>query len=68
MSRDKNLVNFSEEYELNRHLKKVGKRQTIENRETLKGIGDKVKKELNKKRLRHDELEDGIAKNLNHLD
>lgn len=68
MSRDKNLVNFSEDYELNRHLKKADRRQTKENRDILKGIGNQVKKELDKTRLKHEELEEGIAKYKRRLD
>lgn len=68
MTKDKNQVNFSEDYELNRHLKKAGKRQTQENRDALKSIGDQVKKELEKTRLKHEELEAGIKKNKSKLD
>ncbi|WP_404397411.1 hypothetical protein [Idiomarina loihiensis] len=68
MSKDKNVVNFGEDYELNRHLKKAGKRQTEENRDILKDIGSEVKRELDKTRLKHDELESGIAKCKQRLD
>lgn len=68
MSKDNKLVNFSEPYELNRHLKKVGKRQTQENRDKLKDIGDETKKALDKTRLRHEELAASIAKNKKQLD
>ncbi|HDZ3730316.1 TPA: hypothetical protein RSW61_001914 [Vibrio harveyi] len=66
--KDRNQVNFSEDYELNRHLKKAGKRQTKENREELKKIGDQAKKKLDKTRLKHEELEDAIDKNKGKLD
>ncbi|ENN9981070.1 hypothetical protein ACAS46_002729 [Vibrio vulnificus] len=66
--KDRNQVNFREDYELNRHLKKAGKRQTKENREELKNIGDQAKKELDKTRLKHEELEAAIDKNKDKLD
>ena len=68
MAIDRNQVNFGEDYELNRHLRKEGKRQTQENRDALKAIGDKVKKDLGKTRLTHGELEEGIKKNKSKLD
>ncbi|MDD1793931.1 hypothetical protein LRP50_12375 [Enterovibrio sp. ZSDZ42] len=67
-SKDKKLVNFSEDYELNNRLKNAGKRQTEENRKALKGIGDQQKKSLGKTRLTHDELKQAIDKNKDKLD
>jgi hypothetical protein len=49
-------VNFSEEHELNYHLKKVNKRQTEDNRAELVKMGDELKSELDKDRLTHSEF------------
>ncbi len=68
MPKDRNLVNFSEEYELNNRLKRNNKRQTEENRQKLKNIGDKAKKQLNKTRLTHEELDNAIERNQDKLD
>ncbi|SMY18201.1 hypothetical protein [Photobacterium aquimaris] len=68
MPKDKKLVNFSEDYELNNRLKRNNKRQTEENRLKLKNIGDKTKKQLDKKRLTHEELDKAIELNKNKLD
>lgn len=43
MSTDAELVNFSEEHELNYILRKVGKRQTEENRDVLQKLGRELK-------------------------
>ncbi|CAK2254479.1 hypothetical protein [Vibrio splendidus] len=59
---DHELVNFSEDYELNRHLRKAGFGQTQENRDTLKGLGDATKKAKGKSRLTHADLELAIDK------
>ncbi|KLV11549.1 MULTISPECIES: hypothetical protein [Photobacterium] len=56
MAKDKDLVNFGEEHELNSRLKSMGKRQTQDNRNKLKELGTQVKQELGKRVLTHDEL------------
>lgn len=63
MSKDRDLVNLSEDHELNHHLRKAGKRQTQENRDELVNVAHEVKRQLGKTRLRHEELEAGIEKN-----
>ncbi|ASJ39648.1 hypothetical protein V9789_003663 [Vibrio vulnificus] len=68
MPKDKKLVNFSEDHELNNRLKRNNKRQTEENRQKLKDIGDKTKKQLDKTRLTHEELDKAIERNKDKLD
>ncbi|CDT62606.1 conserved hypothetical protein [Vibrio coralliirubri] len=68
MPKDKKLVNFSEDYELNNRLRRNNKRQTEENRQKLKNIGDKAKKQLDKTRLTHEELDKAIECNKEKLD
>ncbi|WCE29976.1 hypothetical protein [Vibrio sp. SCSIO 43137] len=65
---DHSLVNFGQEHELNRHLRKAGKRQTQENRDALIEIGKQEKQKLGKARLQHGELEAAIAKKKNRLE
>jgi hypothetical protein len=59
---DHDYVNFSEDYELNYHLKKVSKRETERNRSTLKIMGDELKAELGKTRLTHAEFHPYVNK------
>jgi len=68
MPKDKKLVNFSEDYELNNRLRRNNKRQTEENRQKLKDIGDKAKKQLDKTRLTHEDLDKAIERNKDKLD
>ena len=65
--KDRDLVNFREDYELNRHLRNSGKGQTKENRSTLQAIGDQEKKRLKKTRLTHEEFDGAIKRNLEKL-
>ena len=53
---DHDYVNFSEDHELNYHLKKVEKRQTESNRDLLIDMGNELKAETKKTRLLHDEF------------
>ena len=46
MAADKDLVNFSEDHELNYCLRSAGKRQTQENRDALVDLGRQVKQNL----------------------
>lgn len=66
--KDRKVVNFSEDYELNNRLRQNGKRQTEENREALRKIGDKAKEQLDKRVLTHDNLDEAIQKNKNKLE
>ncbi|MEZ8439432.1 hypothetical protein AB6D90_25120 [Vibrio splendidus] len=63
MPKDKKLVNFSEDYELNNRLRRNKMRQTEDNRKKLKDLGDKTKKQLDKTRLTHDDLDNEISQN-----
>ncbi|MGY3859958.1 hypothetical protein [Aeromonas intestinalis] len=65
---DHEYVNFSEDYELNYHLKKVSKAQTEKNRTTLRTMGKELKTMLNKERVTHTEFHSYILKNLSRLD
>jgi len=65
---DHEYVNFSEDYELNYHLKKVDKRQTQKNRDTLVVMGNELKQKLGKTMLRHDEFHAYVKTQLHRLD
>ncbi|CAD7498374.1 hypothetical protein ACXRSW_22550 [Aeromonas dhakensis] len=60
-------VNFSQDYELNDHLKKASKSQSAANRTVLVKMGDELKKLLGVSRLTHKQFDDYIAKNLSRL-
>lgn len=61
-------VNFSEDYELNRHLELVGKSQSINNREYLrKHTGPRAKKGLGKRFLTHAEFKPYVKQDKLHL-
>jgi len=53
---DHEYVNFSQDHELNYHLEKVSKSQSIANRSTLKTMGNELKTKLNKTYLTHAEF------------
>lgn len=53
---DHEYVNFSENYELNYHLKKVNKPELMTNRVTLRIMGTELKARLNKAYLTHVEF------------
>jgi len=61
-NKDNDLVNFSEDYELNKHLRNSEFRQTEENRKQLIQLGKEAKEALKKSRLTHKELDDAIKK------
>ena len=61
---DNDTVNFSEDHELNYHLKKHNLSQTKENRETLVTLGEEVKKELGKNILTHADVDAAIVKDI----
>ncbi|CAE6907958.1 hypothetical protein AB3Y13_17875 [Vibrio alginolyticus] len=63
MAADKDLVNFSEDHELNYCLKSAGKRQTQANRDALVGLGKQVKQDLGKRVLTQDDVRGAIEKN-----
>jgi large subunit ribosomal protein L21 len=64
---DNATVNFSEDHELNYHLKKNNLSQSKENRETLITLGKAVKVELEKKILTHEEVDAAIVKNIDQF-
>lgn len=53
---DYDYVNFSEDHEMNYHLRKVNKRETESNRNTLRDMGRELKNILGKSRLTHQEF------------
>lgn len=65
---DHEYVNFSEEYELNYHLRKVDKQQSISNRDTLRKMGVELKSGLNKTFLTHAEFHTYVRTQLHRLD
>ena len=67
-NKDKKLVNFSEDYELNRHLKKGEFRQTEDNRKQLTELGKQTKEKLKKSRLTHEDLEEALKKTKKKFD
>lgn len=68
MAADKDLVNFSEDHELNYCLRSAGKRQTQANRDTLIDLGRQVKQDLGKRVLTQDDVKGAIDKNDNLFD
>ncbi|AYO13819.1 hypothetical protein D0812_05045 [Vibrio owensii] len=68
MAADKDLVNFSEDHELNYCLRSAGKRQTQANRDTLIDLGRQVKQDLGKRVLTQDDVRSAIDKNDNLFD
>ncbi|ENP8340690.1 hypothetical protein ACEI10_001937 [Vibrio harveyi] len=63
MATDKDLVNFSEDHELNYCLRSAGKRQTQANRDTLVDLGRQVKQDLGKRVLTQDDVRGAIQSN-----
>ncbi|EHK2861729.1 hypothetical protein K6675_001384 [Vibrio parahaemolyticus] len=65
MAADKDLVNFSEDHELNYCLRSAGKRQTQANRDALVDLGKQVKQVSGKRVLTQDDVRGAIQ---NHGD
>ncbi|EIV1736297.1 hypothetical protein L7E62_002857 [Vibrio parahaemolyticus] len=65
MAADRDLVNFSEDHELNYCLRSAGKRQTQANRDALVGLGKQVKQVSGKRVLTQDDVRGAIQ---NHGD
>jgi len=61
---DKETVNFSEDHELNYHLKKHHLSQSKDNRAKLTELGDALKDSEGKKVLTHEEVDALIEKNI----
>lgn len=64
---DHEYVNFSEDYELNYHLRKVNKQESVTNRTTLRTMGTELKARLNKTYLTHAEFHAYIQTQLHRL-
>ncbi|MEZ1436061.1 hypothetical protein QVM41_07165 [Pseudomonas shirazica] len=64
---DHEYVNFSQDYELNYHLEKVGKSKSITNRLTLQTMGNELKTKLNKTYLTHSEFHAYVKPQLSRL-
>ena len=64
---DHEYVNFSEDYELDYHLRKVNKQQTSDNRATLGTMGAELKARLGKPFLTHAEFHTYILTQLHRL-
>ncbi|HCE3685752.1 TPA: hypothetical protein N2811_003628 [Vibrio parahaemolyticus] len=65
MAADRDLVNFSEDHELNYCLRSTGKRQTQANRDALVDLGKQVKQVSGKRVLTQDDVRGAIQ---NHGD
>ena len=65
---DHDYVNFSEDHELNYHLRKVDKRQTEKNRDVLKSMGNELKTATGKRRLTHGEFHKYVKTQLHRLE
>ncbi|EHH3730097.1 hypothetical protein P3584_06225 [Vibrio parahaemolyticus] len=65
MAADRDLVNFSEDHELNYCLRSAGKRQTQANRDALVDLGKQVKQVSGKQVLTQDDVRGAIQ---NHGD
>ncbi|EBB5751499.1 hypothetical protein AAC31_23380 [Salmonella enterica subsp. enterica serovar Enteritidis] len=64
---DHEYVNFSEDYELDYHLRKVNKQESAANRTTLRTMGTELKARLNKTYLTHAEFHTYIQTQLYRL-
>ncbi|MDW2047196.1 hypothetical protein [Vibrio sp. 708] len=60
MAADRDLVNFSEDHELNYCLRSAGKRQTQANRDALVDLGKQVKHASGKRVLTQDDVRGAI--------
>ena len=68
MATDRELVNFSQDHELNTVLARHGKAQSKANREMLCELGKECKEKLGKKVLRQDEFDEFLKPFLNRLE
>lgn len=64
---DHEYVNFSEDYELDYHLRKVNKQQSITNRATLRIMGTELKTALQVTYVTHAQFHSYILKNTHRL-
>lgn len=68
MATDRELINFSEEHELNSILAKHGKSQSAANRKVLCEIGKECKEKLGKTILKQEDLDGFIKEHLDRLE
>lgn len=64
---DHETVNFSEDHELNYHLKKHNLSQSKDNRAKLVDLGDQMKEKKDEKVLTHEEVDALIEKNIKNF-
>ncbi|CAD5749316.1 hypothetical protein [Escherichia coli] len=64
---DHEYVNFSQDHELNYHLRKVNKQESTANRATLRTMGAELKAHLKKTYLTHAEFHAYIKTQLHRL-
>jgi hypothetical protein len=64
---DHEYVNFSQEHELNYHLQKVNKAESIANRATLVTMGEELKRKQSTYFVTHGQFHEYIKGNLNRL-
>jgi hypothetical protein len=64
---DHEYVNFSQEHELNYHLRKVDKQQSIANRQVLVTMGHELKLKLNATYLTHAQFHTYVKTQLSRL-
>ncbi len=64
---DNKTVNFSEDHELNYHLKKHSLSQSKDNREVLVKLGKELKEEKGEGVLSHEEVDELVVKNLDQF-
>ncbi|WP_223808055.1 hypothetical protein [Marinobacter sp. R17] len=65
---DQDYVNFSQDHELNYRLRRLGKRQTEDNREMLRRMGEELKTQAGKPRLQHGDFHTYASKEKRRLD
>ncbi len=64
---DHEYINFSEDHELNYHLRDVGKQQSEVNRNTLRVMGIELKDQLRTHFVTHDQFRSYIKTQLHRL-
>lgn len=64
---DHKYVNFSEAHEINYHLEKVNKEQSLSNRIVISLMEPELKQHLRKTFVTHDELHSYLLDNLDQL-
>jgi len=65
---DHEHINFSQDHELNYHLRKVDKRETQKNRDELVVMGNELKDDLDARFLKHGEFHEYVVANKDRLE